>query len=198
MRYTKSAVLLAVAAVAIAAFAASASATRITSPTGAVATPTIHAVSEEGAVPGTKHVRIHNSATSIDCNSTFEWTVEGHGTGVTVIGKVTLLQFTGCTNNWTVIVTSAGSLEVHWTSSYNGTVTSSGMTLDATLHTFFGTIHCRYITENTHIGTITGGNPATLHLEATFPFHSGSGLCGSETSRWTGTYITTGSFYVDG
>jgi hypothetical protein len=211
MKYVKILGLLAVAAAALMAFAASASATTVTSPTGTAATLTtgsgethkkgtqIHAISEEGAVAGTSHVLLHNSNASIQCNSTVEGDLESQGAGVTAKGEIDILTFTNCTNGWTVTVDVRGSLEVHWVgpSGYNGTLTSSGATVTAVLHTIFGDITCRYATNATHIGTVTGGNPATLHIEAAIPFHSGGGLCGSGVSNWTGKYVTTGPLFVD-
>jgi hypothetical protein len=191
MKYVKILGLLAVAAAALMAFAASASATTVTSPTGSKTTPTIHAVSEGG------HVVLANSNANIECASTVEGTVESHGEGVTARGRITALTFSSCTNGWTVTVDNLGGLEAHWTSGYNGTVTSSETTVSATLHTIFGTIHCRYLTSNTDIGTLTGGNPATLDISASIPFHSGGGLCGSGNSAWSGKYLLTGTFYLD-
>jgi len=80
-----------------------------------------------------------------------------------------------------------GSIFFHWTSGYNGTVTSSGMTVEKTR---FG-ITCRYATSNTTIGTITGGSPATLDASGSLPFHSGSPLCGEGATTSTGSYKLT-------
>jgi hypothetical protein len=177
MRCTKILGLLAVVAAALMAFAASASATTVTSPTGSKTTPTIHAVNASG------HVTLANAAANIECASTFQGTVESHGEGVTAKGSITSLTFTSCTNGWTVAVDNKGSFEAHWTSGYNGTLTSNGTTVTATLHTIFGDIVCRYQTANTPIGTLTGGNPAELDGSASIPFHSGGGLCGSGASQ---------------
>ena len=198
MKYVKILGLLAVAAAALMAFAASASATTVTTTTGgAAATPTIHAVSEEKAVAGTTHVLLHNEAATIQCNSTTEGTVESHGSGVTAKGLLSALTFTNCTEGWTVEVVSRGSLEIHWTSGHNGTLTSSGATVKATLHLgIFGTVECNYLTANTDVGTVTGGNPATLHIEASIPKESGSALCGGGNAAWTGAYKTTSALYI--
>jgi hypothetical protein len=193
MKYVKILGLLAVAAAAMMAFAVSASATTVTSPTGTKATPTIHAVNEGG------HVVLANSNANIECSSTVEGKVESHGEGVTAKGNISSLSFTSCTNGWTVEVNpvAKGSLEAHWTSGYNGTLTSNGTTVTAILHTIFGPITCRYLTSNTSIGTLTGGNPATLDIEASIPFHSGGGLCGSGNSAWSGKYVATTAIYLD-
>ena len=199
MRHLKIIGLLALAAAALMALAAGpASATTLTSPTGTVTTGPIHFVSEEKAVSGTTHILMHNEAANIECNSTLEVSLSTHGSGVTAKGNISNLQFTNCTGGWTYEVISNGSLEIHWTSGYNGTVTWSGTTIRATLHLgIFGTVECNYATNNTDIGTITGGNPATLHLETKMPKESGSALCGSSSANWTGAYKTTSELYVD-
>lgn len=160
--------------------ASSAAATSLTSPTGTTVTPTIKAESEG-------HVVLHNSIWSIECTATVEGSVQSHGLGVTAEGAISALSFSNCTNDWVVDVVNAGSLSVHWTSGYNGTLTSSGMTIVATR---LG-LSCGYMTTNTHIGTITGGAPATLHLEAILPRHSGSFYCGGATSPLTGSFKVT-------
>jgi len=190
MKYVKILGLLAVAAAALMAFAGTASATTITSPTGTTAT-TIHATNENG------HVILANSNANIECASTVEGSITSQGSGVTASGNLSSLSFTGCTGGWTVTVNALGSLEGHWTTGYNGTLTSSGTTVTAVLHTIFGDITCRYATSNTSIGTVTGGSPATLDISASIPFHSGGGLCGSGASAWSGNYTTTAAVYFD-
>jgi hypothetical protein len=194
MKYVKILGLLAVAAAALMAFAGTASATYVTTTTGgATAEPIIHAVNEGG------HVTLANSNSNIECSSTVEGKVESHKVGkasTPASGKISTLEFTGCTGGWTVAVEAKGELSITSTSGHNGTLTSSGSTVTATLHTFFGDIVCRYLTNGTHIGTVTGGNPATLHIEGSIPFHSGGGLCGSGTAQWTGNYVTTSALYI--
>ena len=199
MRHLKILGLLALAAAALAALAAGpAMATTLTSPTGTVTTGPIHALSEEAARPGTKHVLFHNEVANIECNVTLEGKVESHGTGQTAEGLLDQIALTNCTEGWTVEFVKRGSIQIHWTSGYNGIVTRSGSTVSATLHLgIFGTVECTYATSNTPIGTITGGNPATLHVEANIPREGGSALCGAETIQWTGSIVTTSALYVD-
>ena len=166
MKYAKILGLLAVAAAAMMAFAASASATAVTS-NGSVYTGVIKATHE-----GT-HVTLHNAAAEIPCNSSVEGSVESHGSSSTAAGKITSLVFNNCTGGWTVTVNTPGTLEVHttWTrtihepggqvtehtnpnSTNNGTLTSSGATVTATNHALGLT--CRYATNATDIGTLTG------------------------------------------
>src|SRR6188472_2576566 len=125
MKYVKILGLLAVAAAALMAFAGTASATTLTSPTGTVYTGSIHAASEGHAI-------LQNPIAKIECASTVEGTVEQHGSGSTVKGNISNLSFTGCTNSWHVTVVTAGSLELHWKAAGEGTVTSSGATVEAT------------------------------------------------------------------
>jgi hypothetical protein len=198
MKHLKLFGLLVVAATAMMAFAANASANTVTDASGN-GTPNIHSVSEEDAVdavPGTNHVLLHTDIVDIKCESTVEGDVTTHGSGVTTSGAIDVLTFEPCTDNWVVHVVSKGTLEIHTTSTTGhgtGTLTSSGATVVATR---FG-VSCGYRTENTHIGTVTGGSPATLHIEASIPRHSGSFLCGGSNANWTGSYVTTETLKMD-
>jgi hypothetical protein len=189
MKYVKILGLLAVAAAAVMAFAGTASATTITSPSGTLYTGKIVAEAEGHAV-------LDNPIAKIECASKVEGTVASHGSGVTAKGNISLLTFGSpvgtCTDSWHVTVVSAGSLEIHGSGS---TLTSSGATVEATR---FG-VSCRYQTNNTDIGTVTSGTPATLHIAASIPFHSGSIFCGSGATAWTGSYKVTSpaSLFVD-
>ena len=189
MNYAKLAGALATGMVAAMLMAASAAATTVTTTTGgAKATPTIHAVNENG------HSRILTPLSNIECSSTIEGKVESHGSGVTASGVISSLLFTNCTNGWHVTATTNGSLEVHWTSGHNGVLTSSGSKVDTTR---FG-ITCVYDTSSTPIGTITGGNPATLHIEASLSVNIGesSMLRGTSGFKWEAQYVTTSALYV--
>ncbi len=200
MRYVKILGLLAVTAAAMMAFAASASATTVTGPTlktdGSASTlveretPVIHAVSEG-------HVELHNGIINIKCESTVEGKVEVHGSGITAEGKLSVLNFFNCTDNWVVDVEKTGSLIVHYTSGSNGTLTSTGARVTATR---FG-LSCIYETTATHIGTVTGekgaNGEATLDISANIPRVGGSFLCGGATAAWTGAYTTTHTIKID-
>ncbi|HEU4737979.1 MAG TPA: hypothetical protein VFS54_02725 [Solirubrobacterales bacterium] len=186
--------LLAVAAAALMAFAGTASATTVTGP-GGNTTPFLHAESEEDkeVKPGTKHVLLHNAIAKIECNSTASGTVEEHGPGIKAAGEIKTLIFgtkatEGCTNGWVVHVTTPGKLQVESLGGNKGTLYSTGATVVATR---LG-LECRYKTETTDIGTVTGGATATLKIKAAIPFHGGSGLCGGPApANWTGSYVTT-------
>ncbi len=194
MKYVKILGLLAVAAAAMMAFAASASADYVTTTTGG-ATPalnseTIHAVNEP------THVVLKNAIANIECNSTVVGKVETHtgGTASTAAeGKISELNWSSCTNNWHVTTSAPGSLSVHWTEKHNGTLYSNGALVKTTRFL----VPCNYETSHTHIGTVTGGNPATLHVKASIPIAAGSSeLCGSGNATWEGAYVTTSALYV--
>ena len=178
--------LLALVLTALVALPAVAQATTVTSPTGTVVT-----TNKEGKSEG--HVVLDNPIAKIECASEISGPIEKHGSGVTATGVIKALTFTNCTNNWHVTTIIAGTLEAHYTSGYNATITASGTTIESTR---LG-VSCRYKTENTDMGTATGGNPATLDINAAIPFHGGSGLCGSEPTSMTGTYLGNGSAYYD-
>ena len=189
MKYVKILGLLAVAASALMAFAATASADTATSPTGTTYTSTLSATAEGHAI-------LHNPIEKIECASSVSGPITGHGAGKPVTGTISSLTFTGCTNEWHVTVVSGGTLSANGiTGTYNADVFSSGATVEATR---FG-ITCRYSTNNTTIGTLTGGKTATLDISANIPFHSGSIFCGSGATAWTGSYIvnTPDELYID-
>ncbi|HEU4738882.1 MAG TPA: hypothetical protein VFS54_07355 [Solirubrobacterales bacterium] len=182
MKFVKTLGLFALVAASLMAFTASAPATTVTSPAGTAYTGEIFLMSEG-------HVVIHNPIAKIECEalSTIP-NIAKHGNAVTAEATLESFLFFHCTNEWHVTTVSQGSIEIHHlTGTNHGTVTSSGMTIEATR---FG-VTCRYKTLNTDIGTLTGGIPATFHLEGALPFHSGSPLCGAGTTKWTGSFNVT-------
>lgn len=193
MKHVKTLTLLAVGVSALLAFTATATADVATSPTGTAYTSTFKAESEG-------HVVYDNPIAKIECASSFEGSITADGAGKPVSGSITKLTFGNpvgsCTNDWHYTVVSGGSLSIQGvTGTYNGDVYWTGTTLEATR---FG-VTCRYATSNTTVGTLTGGQTATIHLVAFIPFHSGSFLCGSGATTWTGSYKVTGpdSLYID-
>lgn len=182
MKFVKTLGMLAVVAASLMALTGSAAATTYTSPEGTAYTGKLVLVSEG-------HLSLQNPVAKMECTSeVVQGKVESHGSGVTEKSALTELKFPTCTNNWHVTTVSPGAIENHHLAgTSNGTLTSTGMTIEATR---FG-ITCRYATNNTDIGTITGGSPATMHLVAAFPFHSGSPLCGTGTFQLTGNYEVT-------
>jgi hypothetical protein len=186
MKYVKMLGLLAVAAAALMAFAGVASATTLTSPTGTTYTGEIKA--EAGTT------ELHCPFTTVSCTkSTVAGKVENSGAGVTAGGKISSLTFTGC--NFPVTVLKPGSLEIHHTSGYNGTLTSTGA--EITIETSIAS--CLYKTSATDVGSLTGGSPAKLAINsAAIPRTGHSFFCGSS-GQWTGSYEVTSptSLYVD-
>ena len=121
------------------------------------------------------------------------------GAGATATGSLTTLTFSGC--GCTTSVLSKGSLEVHYTSAGDGSVTGKGTEL--TFKCVEPNVSCKYGTgTGVTLGTVTGGEPATLKIEASLPFISGdssSFVCGS-TATFTATYAETGEgpMYIAG
>ncbi len=194
MKYVKILGLLAVAAAALMGFVGTASADYVTGTTGG-STPAlnsikIHAENEKG------HVKLANAIATIECTSTVEGTVESHAGGTSggaAEGKISVLNWPTCTNSWHVTTEAKGRLWIDWTSGHNGTLVSD----DTLVKTTRFLVPCNYETNHTHIGTVTGGNPATLHIEASIPIAAGSSeLCGSGNAKWEGNYVTTSQLYV--
>lgn len=191
MRYLKVLGLAAAFSAALMGLTGSASATSITTTTGgAAATPTVHIVNKSS------HITFANPIATIACNVTFEGNVAGHGAGLTA--EVTLARFSlsSCTNNWHATTVTPGILLIHWTSGHDGTVTWTGAKFDLTR---LG-VTCVYETNNTQIGTITGGNPASLLIDpgASIPINTAesSGLCGTGNAKWEGPLVTTSALFV--
>ncbi|HET7418630.1 MAG TPA: hypothetical protein VFJ61_13490 [Solirubrobacterales bacterium] len=183
MKYAKFLALAATALAALMAFAGVASATTLTSPAGTTFTGTLKASSSNATLT--------NSSTigTIKCaKSEVEGNVTKHGTGVTVFGDITKLTFTECTGGEpTDPVAKPGTLELHYTSGSNGTVTSSGA--EVIIHkTLVGT--CVFKTNNTDIGQFTGGTPAKLDIEGVIPQESSNFFC-PPNATWSGTYTVT-------
>ena len=189
MKFLKNLGLLAAAVVVLMAFAAPASADSVTSPTGTTYTGELKAEAEG-------HTVIDNPIAKIECASTYSSQVEGHGSGKEVSGKNSNLTFTNCTDSWHVTVTVFGAFGIVWGSGFVGVFAMAGVIIEATR---FG-ITCRYSAgSGTKVGSLTGGNPATLDISASLPFHSGSIFCGEGATAWTGSYkmTTPSSLYVD-
>jgi hypothetical protein len=102
------------------------------------------------------------------------------------------LSFEEC--NCEVKVLAKGTLELsRIASTANATVRSTGTEV-TTVCTVLGLpVHCVYVTSNTHLGTLDGGNPAKLPIVgAHLPVdeNRSDGVCPEE-SNWTATYEVT-------
>lgn len=129
---------------------------------------------------GTKSV-LSTEFQKIECSKS---TVAGKtsnagGATETVKGSVETLTFEEC--NCTVAVLKKGGWEYHWISGGpNATVTWNGQETTVTCSTIFGNVHCIYVTENTHVGTITGGSRAKMHWNPSWPRLPTNSLCSSQ------------------
>ncbi|HYH53558.1 MAG TPA: hypothetical protein VD761_05455 [Solirubrobacterales bacterium] len=182
MKHLKMLGLALVAAAAFMAFASSASAQpTLTSPANVDYTGNITATAE-----GTHLVQA--GFANITCTtSTIAFTVTTNNT-TKASGSITTYDTSGC--NATVITLKNGSVEItpnSPTGSNKGTVKGSGS--EVTVSTLG--VSCVYGTgAGTTLGTVTGGNPATIAVSASLPKISGGFLCASPAS-WTTTYTVT-------
>jgi len=183
MKYVKMLGLLAVAAAALMAFAGSASASSLTSPTGTTLGKgtIIRASSTNSSLTGTINISCKKSEVEGEVTN-------AGGAGVTVEGTVTKLTFEECDPH-TVTVIKKGTLSLHVNETNMGTLTSSGAEVTVLTHSvFLGTIHCIYKTNNTPIGTVTGGEPATLHATSQSLERISTDFGCGEHSTWNGDY----------
>ncbi|HET9397133.1 MAG TPA: hypothetical protein VFO36_13885 [Nitrospiraceae bacterium] len=119
----------------------------------------------------------HTVFGSINCNSfSLAGTTTNDGSpGTNVNVAISSLAWSGC--NAIVVVLANGSLSIEPLSGGNAAIYSTGT--EVTIE-YLG-FHCIFKTNNTKIGTLTGGTPATLDIQAQIPRTGGrSGLfCGS-------------------
>jgi len=114
-------------------------------------------------------------------------TTNGGGSSSTVNGSVatTGLTWTNCTRTTSTI--AGGTLEVHYTSGINGTVTASGF--EVTVETgIFGS--CVFTVSNTNLGTLTGSTTTNAVLDVNTVVTRKSGICPAS-EKWVGTYKVT-------
>jgi len=128
----------------------------------------IHATAEEHIVLTTG-----SEFTEITCkHGTLLGDTENEGSATeTVKIKVTKTTWEECSTpngSCTVTTLKPGVLEVHWIAdTYNGTLTANGKEITTSCNSIFGNIHCIFKFESEDLGTITGGNPATIDKEST-------------------------------
>ncbi len=202
MKHLKTLGVVAVAATALMAFVASstASATVLCSEAGTSEGTTCPAGKAYGAKTGIHlvnkgNVKIDTTFKTIECSgSTYssESENEGEATSTPTFVVAGVLTFTAC--NCTVTVIGVGVLQVHWIAfTWNGIFTAgAGLRISVTCGTIFGNVHCVYVANNTQIGTLTGGNPATLAVSSHLPVdESESDAICPEESTWTATYEVT-------
>lgn len=102
----------------------------------------------------------------------------------TVKGEIFLGTFSEC--NYETIVRKTGTSAVHSLGNGNGTLTSSGA--EVAVITSVG--ECIFTTQNTDLGKVVGGTPATVQMNAAIPRTGGSFFCGS-TGVFTGELVVT-------
>lgn len=201
MKYIKMLGLAAVAAAALMAFvgASTASATVITGSAGKLG---VGSSLDFSLKTGTSALLVNTAGEELDKCSTS--TVKGNitnagGAAATVTGEIKELTWGGpCT--FPTVTTKLGKLEIHHIAgTTNGTLTADSE-IGVTINTvFFGS--CVYgVTAGTHLGVVTGGNPATFHANAVAEKLSGSAFACPATSKWTGTYVNTtpaGALHVE-
>lgn len=171
MKHIRTLGLLTLATSLLAVFAGTASATTLTSPEGTAYTGTIAAESTNVALDGPFN--------TIECGeSTFEGTVEAHGTAVA--GEIGSFSFSEC--NYEIVVTAGFIFTIHsifkWT--YDG----------LRIHTNTSLGKCEFASNGSEASDFTGGSPATLDTSMKLARTGGSFLCGSS-ATWTGTYTFT-------
>jgi hypothetical protein len=184
MKYAKILGLAAAAAMALMAFvgAGSASATVLTSPTGTVLPEgTVIEATQKGSA-----VLEETGGTTLDTctgSTASGKTIEKEGTPLR--GNIETLDWSGCIAP--TVTTVNGSLSVEATGEENGTVSGNGSKVTVGI---FG-VSCIYGTGGgTTLGTATGGEPATIDINAAINLQEGGLLC-PKTTRWTATYTVT-------
>lgn len=186
MKYMKIVGLAAVAAMALMAFvASSASATVLTSPAG---TRLPAGTVVEATLKGSAVLEETGGTTLDTCTAS---TVSGKTSaesGTPLTGKIETLDWGNgfqCTAPTSTIVN--GSFSIEATSGGNGILSGSGSKVTVGL---FG-LSCIYGTAGgTTLGTVTGGNPAAVDINAVIHLLEGPFPC-PETTKWTATYTIT-------
>jgi hypothetical protein len=126
----------------------------------------------------TEPMELETEFMTIKCEaSTLSGKTENEGNSTTTV-KVALASVTFSKCNCTVAVLKTGIFEIHWISGTdNGTLTSSGTEITVNCSTVFGLVHCIYVTNNTDLGTLTGGSNAVMTDVASLPRVTTNALC---------------------
>jgi len=119
--------------------------------------------------------------------STIKGKTQNTGSSTETI-KVALESWTWGKCTRTMNTLKLGSLELHYHTAYGGPLTGTGST-EWTTNTIFGS--CVYGTgTGLNLGTLSGGNPATISVNTAVPKISGNFACPS-TTLWTANYTIT-------
>lgn len=193
MKYLRMLTLAAVAAAAFIAFAiaGTASATVLCTTTTTPCSAKLNKGSELHAQleKGTKAI-FDTQLKTAECNeSAMKLTTKTTGgANETVVATIDELSFEEC--NCDVVVLKNGSIEIHHIAGTdNGTLILSGLELTKECN-IIGSVHCTFASKTTHMGTLTGGHPATMDVNATLQKVGGGVLCPPHTI-WTGAYEIT-------
>ena len=149
---------------------------------------------ENETADGTKHKAIAKPSLTgspfgtIKCDSEVKGNLE---TTTTPTGEVVAgnLSWTNCEGG-TATTSTGGKLVIHHDAAHNGTVTFTGFVVKVVQ----AGVPCYYTGEGVD-GTLTGGNPAILHVTATVPVidtetHNSSAFCPAN-AQWHATYEVT-------
>jgi hypothetical protein len=155
----------------------------------------IHAVSEGNLVltTGSEFTEITCKKGTVSGKTNNEGSATETVTGSVEAKNLTWGECSTPNGACTVTTVKGGTLEVGWISgTHNGTLRSNGAEMTSNCASIFGNIHCIYAPPEENLGTITGGNPATIDIEkAPINIVSTSGLCPSG-PKWDAKYeITT-------
>jgi hypothetical protein len=186
MKHVKILGLAAIAAMALMALvASSASATSLTSPAGKKLPA--NTVIESTLKPGSNAILEDTSGSTLDsCSGS---TVSGKTSaesGTPLSGNIETLDWSGCTAEATTTLVN-GALSIEGTGGGNGTLSGSGSRVTVKV---FG-VSCVYGTgTGTTLGTVTGGEPAAVDINAVINKLEGGFLCPS-TTKWTANLVVT-------
>lgn len=106
------------------------------------------------------------------------------------VAKISTYDWSGCTFGGPIFMLQNGSLEVVSNGDGTGTVKGSGTEFTLQNVGIPGTTCVYGLGSGTVIGTLSGGNPATLAVSASLPRISGSFFCPNP-MPWKGSFAVT-------
>jgi hypothetical protein len=122
---------------------------------------------------------IHTPFKTIECKKSTLVGKTKNQSGVSVEGTIDELTYAEC--NCTVNVLKNGTFGIfNNAGTDNGGFVTTGTEITVNCSSPFGTIHCIYLTNSTELGTVIGGNPAKIVMEATLPAVVTNALCPEE------------------
>jgi len=206
MKHIKILGLAAVAAMALTAFVGAGSASATVLCKNSTSTPCSEKYGPGTIIEGeSTNAKLTSNLATVTCSeskTTAETTTAGSAS-TTVEGKITALNFSGCSTNEVPPVPCEVTVnnlpyhaEVHWTSGNNGTLTvnSAGSGSPGANVVCAGVISCTFA-RTLFTLPVTGGNPASIAANAVslerIPF-GGTPLCGTE-AFWDATYTAVGA-----